>query len=220
MSYLFKKNEYIDYWICNGSNSNYVKKYFFTKEINNNIFNLSNICAWNFWYNTNFAYKNSLQCISYDYPISTLKRLKYQLHQMVPIEQLPHGSNLYFFKSHITPQWEDRWNKNGARYIIPIYKTFFSNRPKYETWYDLLYIILDSPSENFIFMINGISFSRRKDNKDIVSIWINPYYYCDDDNNITEKEFIPCIISEILCINPLLLKYKKHPPISYNNNII
>lgn len=205
-NFLFNNN-YIDCWICNESNVIDIKKTIFMEYKNkssSNILETNIFCTWNFWYNTNLKYENSLKRISN--AISTIDQLKYWLQRISPIEQLSYNSNLYFFKSHITPRWEDRWNKNGARCIIPIYQTLLSDIPKYETWHHLLKIVLNHASENFIYIINGISFSKRKDNKDIVSIWINPY--CDESH---EEKYIIHFISEILCINPEVLQYKKHP---------
>lgn len=204
MSVLPFSANFIDCWICTEPDVNIIEKNVLTKNSNNySILEVNIFCTWNVWYNTNFDYENSLRCIVQN--IGTLDQLEQELQRMPPIEKLHHGSNLYFFKSYITPRWEDRWNKSGARCLVPIHQTLFSDVPRYEMWYDMLKRILNL-SEKWIFMINGISFSKRKDHKDVISLWINPYY------DIKNKEHdIVRIVSQIFCINPQVLQYKKHP---------
>ncbi|KAL3315860.1 translation initiation factor eIF4E [Cichlidogyrus casuarinus] len=53
--------------------------------------------------------------------------------------KVPNGTDLYLFKSHIQPKWEDPANQQGGKWILPVSKDNVD-----EVWREILLLIVGS----------------------------------------------------------------------------
>ena len=96
-----------------------------------------------------------------------------KLRESLP-EKMIKYSMLFMMRSHITPLWEDKQNRNGGCFSYKV-----SNKNVYKVWKDLTYVVVGSSiskNVNFVNCVTGITISPKK-NFCIIKIWMSSCEY-------------------------------------------
>jgi len=124
---------------------------------------------WSFWYsvgNKSVSWEKNQIMIS---TVSTFEQFSYVFNQLKNPSKIMPGHTFSVFKHGILPDWEDKENANGGRWMIASQKNQKSSNFD-SLWYDLLVMIVIGNKEDFM-IVNGLeACSRNKGDR--LEVWV------------------------------------------------
>jgi len=127
--------------------------------------------TWNLWYsvgNKNLSWEqNQIMVCS----ISTVEQFWYLTSQIEPPSRIPSGHTYSMFRSGVLPDWEDKANVDGGRWML----TFSKKEIRDELdarWLDMLVMLLGDHLPQSCVRVNGAEACVRKKG-DRLEVWIS-----------------------------------------------